>query len=95
MKNAFSLKNYRKKNKSSFSFQSLKLGSFFRHNTYRINVAKLNKAQARCIDISHEILDNMLKQEKEKSQLKPGRPPKIKNSPMNHKDIIEYFIKQN
>ena len=64
-------------------------------NEYRLCVAKLSKDQARCIDIAHERLDNVLIQTKIKCKLKPGRPPKIKSNPSNYKDISDYFIKQN
>ena len=45
-------------------------------NEYRFSAANLNKDQDKCIDISHEIHDNIFNQTKIKCKLKPGWPPK-------------------
>ena len=63
-------------------------------NTYRTTVSKLDTAKARCLDITHEILEISINKSKERKKTKPGRPPKIKEIAANNKDITDYFIKQ-
>ena len=64
------------------------------HNEYRDIVANLDKKQARCLDIAHEIMEKILKKNQNKI-LKKGRPPKIKEKIDNNQiNIEEYFIKK-
>ena len=63
------------------------------HNEYRDIVSKLDKKQARCLDIAHEILEKSLRNNQYK-KLKRGRPPKIKEKSSNNQiSIKKYFIK--
>ena len=64
------------------------------HNEYRDIVSKLDKKQARCLDIAHEILEKSLKNN-QYQKLKRGRPPKIKEKSSNNQINIEkYFIEK-